>query len=106
MTAYPTQIPDHAAPSSTHGEESTALTGLVTEDLPLTVEVPPIALMEGNTIVRHPADGADVEWKITALAVDADGVEIEYRTREGKTGSFMFSSPDSWVRVEVGQVLT
>lgn len=80
--------------------------GVITEDLPLTVEVPPIALMKGEKIVRHPEDGSDVDWTFTGLRADEDGnTVIGYRTADGETGEFPVTEPDTRVRVEVGQVL-
>lgn len=80
--------------------------GVITEDLPLTVEVPPIALMKGEKIVRHPGDGSEVEWKVTARREDEDDhLVVSYRVPDGTEDEFTFTDRGQWVRVEVGQVL-
>lgn len=80
--------------------------GTVTENLKLTTpDVPPIGLMKGEKIVRHPEDGSDVEWTFTGLRRDEDGHEvIDYRTGDGGTGSFTVTDPGLRLTVEVGQV--
>ena len=105
MTTYPTELPDLAAPPAPDGEDPNVLNGLVTEDLPLLVDVPPIALRDDEKIVRHPDDGTEVDWKVTARRRDDDGrMVVEYRTGDGAEDSYTFTAPDRWVRVEVGQV--
>lgn len=80
-------------------------TGVITEDLPLLVKVPQIALMDDEKIVRHPDDGTEVCWKVTARRHDEDGhLVVDFRTADGAEDSFTFTDPDKWVRVEVGQV--
>lgn len=81
------------------------LTDTINTDLRLTVEVPPIALMDGEKIVRHPDDGTEVTWKITSRRRDVDGhLIIDYSTPDGTQDSHTFPDPDQWVRVDVGQV--
>lgn len=82
------------------------MNGLVTEDLPLMVEVPQIALAIGDKIVRNPDDGSEVAWTVTARAADEDGhLVVEYRDGDGVEDEFTFTGPALWVSVEVGQVL-
>ncbi|TYK45216.1 hypothetical protein [Actinomadura decatromicini] len=81
------------------------LNGLVETDLPLTVDVPQITVAIGDKIVRHPVDGSEVAWKVTARRTDEDGrLVVEFRDGDGG-GEFTFLDPDVWPRVEVGQVL-
>lgn len=94
-----------AAPPADLEEETTVLTNVLTEDLPLTVEVPQISLMNGEKIVRHPKDDSEVAWRVTGQSRDEDGhLVITYTTPEGAEGEFPFDDPDLWVMVEVGQV--
>ena len=105
MTTYPTELPDLAAPPATTGEDTAMPTGVITEDLPLLVDVPPIALRDDEKIVRHPDDGTEVDWKVTARRRDEDGrLVVNYRAGDGAEDSFTFTDSDRWVRVEVGQV--
>lgn len=107
MTATESTLPELTAPPAPDGEEHTVLNGLITENLRLTTDdVPPIALMEGEKIVRHPDDGSDVEWTFTGLRRDEDDhIVIDYRTADGETGSFTVTDPGLRLTVEVGQVL-
>ena len=106
MTAYPSSLPETAEPPATDGEEHHVLNGLVTDEPPLTVEVPPIALIEGEKIVRHPVDGSDVDWMFTGLKADEDGhTVIGYRTADGTEDGLPVTDPGQWVRVQSGQVL-
>ena len=104
MTTYPTELPELAAPPATTGEDTAMPTGVITEDLPLLVDVPPIALMDDEKIVRHPDDGTEVDWKVTGRRHDDGHLVVEYRTADGAEDSFTFTDPDQWVQVEVGQV--
>lgn len=105
MTSFPAQLPALIAPPAADGEDTNVLNGLATEDLPLTVEVPPIALMDGEKIVRHPDDGTEVTWTITDRRRDGDGhLVIDYSTPDGTQDSHTFPNPGQWVRVDVGQV--
>lgn len=94
-----------APPAEVMEEEPTVLTNVLTEDLPLTVKVPQITLMNGEKIVRHPKDDSEVEWRVTGQCRDEDGhLVITYTTPGGAEGEFPFDDPDVWVMVEVGQV--
>jgi hypothetical protein len=96
-----------AAPPADLEEETFVLNGLITEDLPLTVDdVPPIALMDGEKIVRHPVDDTEVTWKFVGLRSDEDGRKVvEYRTQDDEVKSFTVTDPKTRFTVEVGQVL-
>ena len=104
MSPYPLQLPDLSAPPATSGEDSHMLNGLATEDLPLTVDVPPIALMDDDKIVRHPGDGTDVAWKFVGLRRDQDGHHVIDYTADGEADSFTVTDPETRFKVEVGQV--
>lgn len=99
-----------AAPPADLEEEPTVLTNVLTEDLPLTVKVPQITLMDGEKIVRHPKDDSKVAWRVTRRSRDEDGrLVITYtapdeETGEEQAGEFAFDDLDLWVMVEVGQV--
>ena len=94
-----------AAPPAELEEEPTVLTNVLTEDLPLTVKVPQISLMDGEKIVRHPKDDSEVAWRVTGRSRDEDGhLVITYTTPDDESGEFPFDDPDLWVMVEVGQV--
>lgn len=93
-----------APPADAMEEETFVLNGLITEDLPLTVEVPQIALNDGDMLVRDP-DGNEGEWRVTGQHRDDDGrLVVEYPTRDGATGEFTFEDPKQWVMVDAGQV--
>lgn len=95
-----------APPADAMEEETFVLNGLITEDLPLTVDdVPAIGLKAGEKIVRHPVDGTEVAWKFVGLRSDDDGREVvDYRTRDDEVESFTVTDPKTLFTVEVGQV--
>jgi len=81
------------------------MNGLLTEDLRHTVEVPQIALMKKDLIVRHPEDGSVVSWRVTDLSRDEGGhLVAAYTDANGKADECTFKDPDVWVRVDTGQV--
>jgi hypothetical protein len=81
------------------------MNGLLTKDLRHTLEVPPIALMTKDRIVRHPEDGSKVSWRVTDLTRDEDGHRVAaYTDKDGNKGEFTFKDPDKWVRVDAGLV--
>lgn len=81
------------------------MNGLLTEDLGLPMDVPQIALENGDLLVRDP-DGKDGAWRVTGQHRDDDGhLVVAYTTLlDGAVGEFTFPDPDEWVRVDVGQV--
>lgn len=92
------------APPAARKEPAT-MNGLLTEDLRHTVEVPQIALMKKDRIVRHPEDGSAVSWRVVGLTRDEDGhLVAAYTDANGNAGEFTFKDPDKWVRVDAGLV--
>lgn len=73
-------------------------------DIPLRTpdDVPPVALREGDRILTHPTDGNPVEWRVTALRRDDDGLDVvDYRTPDGEVDSFTVTDPGTRFTVEV-----
>lgn len=94
-----------APPADALEEETFVLNGLVSTDLLRTVDVPPISLVVGEKIVRHPDDGSDVKWRVLDVTHDEDGhLVVAYRTSDGDEDEYPFTDPDQWVRVGVGPV--
>jgi hypothetical protein len=94
-----------APPAEAKEEETLVLNGLVEKDLPLPVEVPQIALDNGDMLISDP-DGNDGKWRVTGQSRDDDGhLVVAYTTRNGEAGEFTFPDSDAWVRVDAGQVL-